>query len=421
MNILIIGNGGREHAIAWKIAQDNKVTQIFVAPGNAGTQTLSKCTNIDLQISQLNELADFAKQHNCLTIVGPEAPLVAGIVDLFQSKKLPIFGPSAKAAMLEGSKVFAKQFLSKYRIPTAKWAEFTDVNDALAYLANSKIPVVIKADGLAAGKGVIVAQTLTEANEAVRYMLAENAFGDAGSKIVIEEFLSGQEASFIVMVDGQNITPLATSQDHKRIFDGDLGANTGGMGAYSPAPVVTSAVHQKVIRKIIEPTIKGLANEGIKYVGFLYAGLMIDANGNPYVIEFNCRLGDPETEPILLRLQSSLLDLITSTIDGNLANSKAIWSDKHALGVVITAKGYPNEYPKGMVITNLTHDFKDAVIFHAGTKLQDGNVITSGGRVLCVTALGDNLSLAKDKAYDLVNKIKFNDMFYRKDIGYKAL
>jgi len=421
MNILIIGSGGREHALAWKLAQDKQVKQIFVAPGNAGTDTLAKCKNIALDVLQLDELANFALQNNCLTIVGHEAPLVAGIVDLFQAKNLPIFGPNAAAAQLEGSKIFAKQFLSKYQIPTAKWAQFTDVDDALNYVANSKIPLVIKADGLAAGKGVIVAQTLLEAQTAVKDMLSNNVFGSAGAKVVIEEFLSGEEASFIVMVDGKNVIPLATSQDHKRAFDNDLGPNTGGMGAYSPAPVVTADVHNKVMTQIIEPTIAGLSQEGINYVGFLYAGLMIDSNGNPYVIEFNCRLGDPETQPILMRLKSSLLDLINSALTGNLNTQQVLWSDKHALGVVLAAGGYPNSYNKGDVIGGLEQiDDLSSVIFHAGTKLQNNNVITNGGRVLCATALGNNLLDAKNNAYKLANKVKFKDMFYRQDIGFRV-
>jgi len=423
MNILIIGSGGREHALAWKLAQDAKVKQIFVAPGNAGTVHLSKCTNIDIAVNELDKLQDFAYKNSCLTVVGPEAPLVAGIVDLFQQHDLSIFGPTAQAAQLEGSKVFAKQFLTDNNIPTAKWAEFTDVDVALSYLSTSKIPVVIKADGLAAGKGVVVATNLDEAQEAVRLMLADNAFGTAGSKVVIEEFLQGEEASFIVMVDGEHVIPLATSQDHKRAFDGDNGPNTGGMGAYSPAPVVTMDVHHKVMQRIIYPTIKGLAANGISYVGFLYAGLMIDAAGNPYVIEFNCRLGDPETQPLLMRLQSSLLELIELALAGKLSTADPVWTSKSALGVVLAADGYPGDYAKNIVIngTSLYLDANEAVMFHAGTKIQDDQVVTNGGRVLCATALGDDLSQAAQNAYQLIADVNFTGMFYRKDIGFRAL
>jgi len=423
MNILIIGSGGREHALAWKIAQDQRVSQVFVAPGNAGTELfVDKCQNVALDVLQLEELAQFAAQNQCLTIVGPEAPLVAGIVDLFRSKNLPIFGPNAKAAELEGSKTFAKDFLTKYQIPTAKWAQFTDLDAALAYVEKGKIPVVIKADGLAAGKGVIVAQTLDEAKNALKDMLANNVFGGAGAKVVIEEFLSGEEASFIVMLDGKNVVSLATSQDHKRAFDGDLGPNTGGMGAYSPAPVVTSYVQQKVMAQIINPTVQGLLNEGIKYVGFLYAGLMIDASGNPYVIEFNCRLGDPETQPILMRLKSSLLDLIEAALVGNLDQITPMWSEQSALSVVMAAGGYPNSYAKGDLISGLEPATNlDGVIFHAGTKSHNKEILTNGGRVLAATALGDDLQSAKDKAYKLAQKVTFKDMFYRLDIGHQAL
>jgi len=423
MNVLIIGSGGREHALAWKVAQDPRVEKVFVAPGNAGTALEAKCENVAIDVLAIEQLADFAATHVQLTIVGPEAPLVKGVVDLFRSRGLSIFGPTAGAAQLEGSKAFTKDFLARHDIPTAAYQNFTEVEPALAYLRERGAPIVIKADGLAAGKGVIVAMTLAEAEEAVRDMLSGNAFGDAGARVVIEEFLDGEEASFIVMVDGENVLPMATSQDHKRVGDGDTGPNTGGMGAYSPAPVVTPAVHQRVMDEIIYPTVRGMAAEGNVYTGFLYAGLMIDKSGAPKVIEFNCRFGDPETQPIMCRLESSLILLIEAAQAKALNKVEATWDPRPTLGVVLAAGGYPGDYAKGDVIDGLDEAATlDGKVFHAGTALDaEGRVVTAGGRVLCATAIGESVEQAQQQAYRLAEKIRWNGMFYRKDIGYRAI
>ena len=422
MNILIIGSGGREHALAWKVAQDERVEKVFVAPGNAGTAIEVKCENVAIDVLELDKLVAFAKDNVSLTIVGPEAPLVAGVVDRFRAHGLPCFGPTAGAAQLEGSKAFTKDFLARHQIPTAEYQNFTEIEPALAYLREKGAPIVIKADGLAAGKGVIVAMTLQEAEDAVRDMLAGNAFGEAGSRVVIEEFLDGEEASFIVMVDGEHVLPMATSQDHKRVGDGDIGPNTGGMGAYSPAPVVTNEVHQRVMEQIIWPTVRGMAAEGNIYTGFLYAGLMIDADGNPKVIEFNCRFGDPETQPIMLRLQSSLVTLVEAAVAGTLDQVSAQWDPRCSLGVVLAAGGYPADYAKGDVISGLEEAVSDnGKVFHAGTALQDGQVVTSGGRVLCATALGETVKAAQQGAYELARQISWKGSFYRSDIGYRAI
>ena len=422
MNVLIIGSGGREHALAWKVAQDKRVEKVFVAPGNAGTATEAKCENVAIDVLAIEQLADFAAKHVQLTIVGPEAPLVKGVVDLFRSRGLDIFGPTAAAAQLEGSKAFTKDFLARQNIPTADYQNFTEVEPALAYLREKGAPIVIKADGLAAGKGVIVAMTLEEAEEAVRDMLSGNAFGDAGARVVIEEFLDGEEASFIVMVDGEHVLPMATSQDHKRVGDGDSGPNTGGMGAYSPAPVVTPDVHQRVMDEVIYPTVRGMASEGNVYTGFLYAGLMIDKAGKPKVIEFNCRFGDPETQPVMLRLESSLVLLVEAALAKALDKVEATWDPRPTVGVVIAAGGYPGDYAKGDVIEGLDAAAKiDGKVFHAGTALKDGQIVTAGGRVLCATAIGASVADAQQQAYRLAEKIRWNGMFHRNDIGYRAI
>ncbi len=422
MKVLIIGSGGREHALAWKVAQDARVEKVFVAPGNAGTATEAKCENVAIDVLAIEQLADFAEKHVQLTIVGPEAPLVKGAVDLFRSRGLDIFGPTAAAAQLEGSKAFTKDFLARHQIPTADYQNFTEVEPALAYLREKGAPIVVKADGLAAGKGVIVAMTLSEAEEAVRDMLSGNAFGDAGARVVIEEFLDGEEASFIVMVDGENVLPMATSQDHKRVGDGDSGPNTGGMGAYSPAPVVTPDVHQRVMDEVIYPTVRGMAAEGNVYTGFLYAGLMIDKAGKPKVIEFNCRFGDPETQPVMLRLESSLVLLVEAALAKALDKVEATWDPRPTVGVVIAAGGYPGDYAKGEVIEGLDAAAKiDGKVFHAGTALKDGQVVTAGGRVLCATAIGKSVSDAQQQAYRLAEQIRWNGCFYRTDIGYRAI
>lgn len=422
MNVLIIGSGGREHALAWKVAQDKRVTKVFVAPGNAGTAVEPKCENVAIDVLAIEQLADFAEQNVQLTIVGPEAPLVKGVVDLFRSRKLDIFGPTAAAAQLEGSKAFTKDFLARQNIPTADYQNFTEVEPALAYLQKVGAPIVIKADGLAAGKGVIVAMTLTEAEDAVRDMLAGNAFGDAGSRVVIEEFLDGEEASFIVMVDGENVLPMATSQDHKRVGDADTGPNTGGMGAYSPAPVVTADVHKRVMDEVIYPTVRGMAAEGNVYTGFLYAGLMIDKAGQPKVIEFNCRFGDPETQPIMCRLESSLVLLVEAALAKALDKVEATWDPRPTVGVVIAAGGYPADYAKGDVIEGLDAAAQlEGKVFHAGTALKDGQIVTAGGRVLCATAIGRTVEEAQQQAYRLAEKIRWNGSFYRNDIGYRAI
>ena len=423
MKVLVIGNGGREHALAWKIAQSPLVSKVFVAPGNAGTALESGLENINIKATDVSGLLNFAQQEQIdLTIVGPEAPLVIGVVDSFQKAGLKIFGPTKSASQLEGSKAFTKDFLARHNIPTAEYQNFTELEPALAYIREKGAPIVIKADGLAAGKGVIVAMTLEEAEAAVNDMLAGNAFGDAGHCVVIEEFLEGEEASFIVMVDGKNVEPMATSQDHKRVGDGDTGLNTGGMGAYSPAPVVTDEVFAKIMDQVIYPTVNGMAQEGNVYVGFLYAGLMIDKEGNPKVIEFNCRFGDPETQPIMMRLQSDLVKLCLAAVDGNLDTVKSKWDPRPALGVVMAAGGYPGDYNTQDEIIGLpTESSSDCKVFHAGTSFEKGQVFTKGGRVLCVTALGNTVLEAQQRAYQQVNNIRWHGCFYRHDIGYRAI
>ena len=423
MKVLIIGSGGREHALGWKVAQSPLVSQIFVAPGNAGTALETKLQNIDIAVTDIKGLVTFAKQQAIdLTIVGPEAPLVIGVVDAFRREGLAIFGPTQAAAQLEGSKAFTKDFLARHKIPTAEYQNFTEIEPAIAYLREKGAPIVIKADGLAAGKGVIVAMTLKEAEDAVRDMLAGNIFGEAGHRVVIEEFLDGEEASFIVMVDGKNVEPMATSQDHKRVGDHDTGLNTGGMGAYSPAPVVTSAIFNRVMEQIIYPTVKGMALEGNTYTGFLYAGLMIDQQGNPKVIEFNCRFGDPETQPIMMRLQSDLVELCLAAVNGKLDSIQSKWDPRPALGVVMAANGYPGKYTTHDEIHGLPlNSTPDSKVFHAGTVLENGKVYTHGGRVLCVTALGNSVLQAQQCAYALLKPIHWHGCFYRHDIGYRAI
>ncbi|HET6654873.1 MAG TPA: phosphoribosylamine--glycine ligase [Gammaproteobacteria bacterium] len=423
MKILIIGGGGREHALAWKVAQSPCVDKIFVAPGNAGTTIEAKCENVAIAATDIDALLDFARSHAIdLTIVGPEAPLVAGITDRFDEAGLACFGPSAAAAQMEGSKAFAKAFMARHDIPTAGHQTFTEIEPALSYVHQLGAPVVIKADGLAAGKGVIVAETIEDAGAAVRDMLAGNAFGDAGHRVVIEEFLAGEEASFIVMTDGENVLPLATSQDHKRRDDGDRGPNTGGMGAYSPAPIITPAVEQRILSEIILPTVRGLAAEGIRYRGFLYAGLMIAADGSPSVVEFNCRLGDPETQPIMMRLKSDLVALCEAALAGTLDSVHTDWDPRPALGVVMAAGGYPGAYDKGRPIAGLDAVNEDDVkVFHAGTALKDNQVVTSGGRVLCVTALGEDIAAAQTRAYEAASTIQWQDCFHRRDVGHRAI
>lgn len=423
MNILIIGNGGREHALAWKAAQSPLADKVYVAPGNAGTALEPSLTNVEISATDIPALLAFAQSNDIgLTIVGPEAPLVIGVVDAFQAVGLKIFGPSQAAAQLEGSKAFTKDFLARHNIPSAEYQNFTEVEPALAYVRSKGAPIVIKADGLAAGKGVIVAMTLQEAEDAVQDMLAGNAFGDAGHRIVVEEFLDGEEASFIVMVDGANVVPMATSQDHKRVGDGDTGPNTGGMGAYSPAPVVTDEIHQRAMDQVIWPTVRGMASEGNTYVGFLYAGLMISADGQPKVIEFNCRFGDPETQPIMLRLRSDLVELCLAGAEGKLDEKTSEWDERPALGVVLAAGGYPGDYNNGEVIQGLPQqESADGKVFHAGTRMQGNDVVTSGGRVLCVTALGETVAQAQQRAYQLAEGIQWPGSFCRKDIGYRAI
>ncbi|MFM4680325.1 phosphoribosylamine--glycine ligase [Aeromonas media] len=423
MKVLIIGNGGREHALAWKAKQSPMVTRVFVAPGNAGTAHEGSIENVAIEATDIPALLDFAKaQQIGLTIVGPEAPLVKGVVDAFRAEGLAIFGPTAAAAQLEGSKAFAKDFLARHAIPTAEYQNFTEVEPALAYLREKGAPIVIKADGLAAGKGVIVAMELEEAEAAVRDMLSGNAFGDAGARVVIEEFLDGEEASFIVMVDGEHVLPMATSQDHKRVGDGDTGLNTGGMGAYSPAPVVTDAVHQKVMEQVIMPTVRGMAAEGNVYTGFLYAGLMIDTQGNPKVIEFNCRFGDPETQPIMLRMRSDLVELCLAACAGKLDQVEAIYDPRVAIGVVLAAGGYPGDYQQGKPISGLpVEEASGEKVFHAGSQLAGDTIVTAGGRVLCATALGHTVAEAQQRAYQLAGRIQWDGVFYRKDIGWRAI
>ena len=423
MKVLVIGNGGREHALAWKAAQSPLVEHVFVAPGNPGTAAENKISNVEIGPCDLDKLVAFATTEKIdLTIVGPEAPLVIGVVDAFRAAGLKIFGPTKNAAQLEGSKSFTKDFLARHNIPTAHYAVFTDTDQALAYLDKVGAPIVVKADGLAAGKGVIVAMTIEEARHAVTDMLSDNKFGNAGSRVVIEEFLTGEEASFIVMVDGDNVVPMATSQDHKRVGDGDQGPNTGGMGAYSPAPVVTDEVYAKVMEQVILPTVNGMKAEGNPYTGFLYAGLMFDANGDPKVIEYNCRFGDPETQPIMLRMKSDLADLCLKGAEGRLKGETAVYDERAAVGVVLAAKNYPGTPQKGDVISGLDcpQDLSSK-IFQAGTALKDGKIVTSGGRVLCATALGATVREAQAKAYELASKISWDGMFYRHDIAYRAV
>jgi len=422
MNILVIGSGGREHALAWSAAKDARVNTVFVAPGNAGTAIEAGIENVAIDVMDKVALANFAKENGvALTIVGPEAPLVDGVVDYFQSEGLAIFGPSAGAAQLEGSKAFTKDFLARQQIPTAEYQNFTEIEPALAYLREKGAPIVVKADGLAAGKGVIVAMTLQEAEDAVKDMLAGNAFGDAGSRVVIEEFLDGEEASFIVMVDGENVLPMATSQDHKRVGDGDTGLNTGGMGAYSPAPVVTPEIDQRIMDEVIYPTVRGMAAEGNRYTGFLYAGLMIAADGTPKVIEYNCRFGDPETQPIMMRLQSSIVELCEAALRGELDKTTAKWDPRPSIGVVMAAGGYPGDYNKGDVISLPASLPADSKIFHAGTALNGDDVLTAGGRVLCVTALGDTVTDAQARAYELLKQVSWKEAYFRTDIAYRAI
>jgi len=423
MKVLIIGGGGREHALAWRVAQATRVTEIYVAPGNAGTAHEQKVTNVAIAADDVAALLDFARERAIdLTIVGPEAPLAAGLVDAFQAAGLRCFGPRRAAAQLEASKAYAKDFLARYQIPTAAYGVFTDAALACAYIAQVGAPIVVKADGLAAGKGVVVAHSVQEAQTAARSMLDEQAFGSAGARIVVEEFLVGEEASFIVMADGVHALALATSQDHKARDDDDQGPNTGGMGAYSPAPVVTPALHARVMREIIEPTLRGMAADGNAYTGFLYAGLMIAADGTPKVLEFNCRLGDPETQPIMLRLRSDITELCDAALDQRLDQVQAVWDARPALGVVLAAGGYPGGYRQGDVIGGLRGESPpDTKIFHAGTALRDGQVVTSGGRVLCVCALGETVRAAQTRAYAVVRTLRWEGMFYRRDIGYRAI
>jgi len=423
MKILVIGSGGREHALAWKLAQSARVSEVIVAPGNAGTATEGKCRNVAIKVNDIDGLLRLAQDEAVgLTVVGPEVPLVLGVVDRFRDAGLRIFGPTAAAAQLEGSKAFAKDFLARHGIPTAYYAVHTEVDAALAYLHEKGAPIVIKADGLAAGKGVIVAMTMEEAEAAVHDMLSGNAFGDAGARVVIEEFLEGEEASFISMVDGRIALPMATSQDHKRVGDGDTGPNTGGMGAYSPAPVVTPDVHARVMREVVEPTVAGMIADGVPFTGFLYAGLMIDADGAPKVIEFNVRFGDPETQPVMLRLQSDLVDLVEAAIDGALAGVDAQWDPRPSLGVVLAAKPYPEMPITGDVVSGLGDVPASAKVFHAGTALDaDDNVVSAGGRVLCVAALGDSVSDAQKRAYAGVARIHWANEFHRNDIGWRAI
>lgn len=420
MKILVIGSGGREHALAWKLAQSPRVQKVFVAPGNAGTAHEEALTNV--AITDLAELAAFAKKEGIgMTVVGPEAPLAAGVVDLFRREGLAIFGPTKACAQLESSKDFSKAFMVRHGIPTAKYQSFSDATEAHAYVDREGAPIVVKADGLAAGKGVIVAMTRDEAHAAIDDMLVGNRMGDAGARVVIEEFLQGEEASFIVMADGRHALAMATSQDHKRLLDADAGPNTGGMGAYSPAPVVTPEIHARVMREVIRPTLAGMIAEGTPYTGFLYAGLMISPDGSLRTLEFNCRFGDPETQPIMMRLKSDLVDLVEAALEGKLDQTEADWDRRVALGVVMAAAGYPEDPRKGDVIAGLDFKADDAHIFHAGTSLADGKVVTSGGRVLCVTALGDSVREAQTRAYEVTGKVSFDGAQYRHDIGYRAI
>lgn len=423
MKVLVVGSGGREHALAWKVAQSSNVEQVYVAPGNAGTALEAKISNIDIGVEQIDQLIEFANGNDIgLTIIGPEAPLVLGIVDAFKAANLPCFGPSKAASQLEGSKAFTKDFLARHKIPTAAYGNFTNIDEAIAYIKKMGAPIVVKADGLAAGKGVILAQTEQEAVDAVKDMLAGNAFGDAGHRVVVEEFLVGEEASFIVMVDGKNILPLATSQDHKARDNGDKGPNTGGMGAYSPAPVVTPEIHERIMKEVIEPTVQGMAAEGNPYTGFLYAGVMITPDGTPKVLEYNCRFGDPETQPIMMRLKSSLPDLCLAALAGKLNEVSVEWDERCSVGVVMAAGGYPDSYHKGDEITGLPETESDSQkVFHAGTAMKDGEIVTNGGRVLCAVALGDTVTAAQKAAYELVKQISWNNVYYRTDIAHRAI
>ena len=420
MKLLVIGSGGREHAIAWKLAQSPRIQVVYVAPGNGGTAAENNLENVAL--TEVADLVAFAKKESVyVTVVGPEAALAAGVVDAFRQAGLKIFGPTRAAAQLESSKDFAKSFMVKHGIPTALHRTFTSADPAKAFVSQRGAPIVVKADGLAAGKGVVVAQSVDEAHAAIDRMMSDRALGEAGSRVVIEEYLAGEEASFIVMSDGVNVVPLATSQDHKRLRDGDQGPNTGGMGAYSPAPIVTPKLHARVMREIILPAIHGMAQDGLPYVGFLYAGLMIDQAGNPKALEFNCRLGDPETQPIILRLKSDLLELVERAIARNLKDVEIEWDRRTALGVVLASHGYPDEPRKGDAIGGLPKPSADCRVFHAGTRLEGKSLLTSGGRVLCVTALGDSVRMARTRAYEAVERIRFDGMQYRKDIGHRAL
>jgi phosphoribosylamine--glycine ligase len=423
MKVLVIGGGGREHALAWKLAQSPRVSRVLVAPGNAGTAAEEKCRNVDVQATDIDGLLELVRREGIsVTVVGPEQPLVAGVVDAFRARGHRIFGPAAAAAQLEGSKAYAKDFLARHGIPTAHYAVHTDVEAALADVRAKGAPIVVKADGLAAGKGVIVAMTLAEAEDAVRDRLAGNAFGAAGARVVVEEFLDGEEASFISMVDGAHALPMATSQDHKRVGDGDTGPNTGGMGAYSPAPVVTPEVHARIMREVVEPTVRGMLADGIPFTGFLYAGLMIDKAGAPKVIEFNVRFGDPETQPVMLRLQSDLLDLVEAAINGKLEGVDAQWDPRPSLGVVMAAEGYPGKPRIGDVINSIdAPDVDGTKVFHAGTRVEGGHAVTAGGRVLCVCALGDSVADAQQRAYAEVAGISWPGEFHRHDIGWRAI
>jgi len=424
MKVLVIGSGGREHALAWALARSERVAEVIVAPGNAGTATEQKVRNIAVGADDIPALLQLAKDESAdLTVVGPEAPLVAGIVDEFSAAGLRCFGPTALGARLEGSKAYTKDFLVRYNIPTAGYENFTDMDAALAYVESCSIPTVVKADGLAAGKGVIIAHTREEAAEAVRLVMGDKAFGDAGNVCVIEDFLEGEEASFMALIDGNNILPLATSQDHKARDEGDKGPNTGGMGAYSPAPIIDDSMTARVMAEVMRPTVEGLQKDGEQYVGFLYAGLMIGPDGVPKVLEFNCRMGDPETQPILFRLRTPLIDLIEAALDGKLSTTAAEWDERPALGVVLAAGGYPESYGKGDAISGLDADqtSDDLKVFHAGTQQADSDIVTAGGRVLCAVALGDNVSDAQAKAYGLVGQICWDNMYYRPDIGYRAV
>jgi phosphoribosylamine---glycine ligase len=419
MKLLVIGSGGREHAIAWKLAKSPRVSRVYVAPGNAGTSREDGLFNAPA--TTISDLVKFAKDEQiALTVVGPEAILAEGVVDVFRAEGLKIFGPTKAAAQLESSKDFAKRFMARHKIPTAHFGTFTDAAAAHAYVDEKGAPIVIKADGLAAGKGVVIAMKAIEAHEAIDAMLSGNRLGDAGHRVVIEEFMQGEEASFIVMADGKNILPLASSQDHKRIFDGDRGPNTGGMGAYSPAPVVTPEVHNRAMREIVKPVVRGMAAEGLHFTGFLYAGLMIDKAGAPRVVEFNCRLGDPEAQPIFMRLKSDFLEIVEHAIKGTLDEARAEWDRRAALGVVLAAAGYPDAPRKGDPIEGLPKDEEDCHVFHAGTADANGRIVTAGGRVLCVTALGDKVKIAAERAYEVVDKIRFEGMQYRSDIGHRA-